>query len=119
MTLRVGDRSWRGPARAVLDAGEIADLLELRRRRHPVMVPLIMTAEGVAPWASRARLERFAAGKAILVIGEVEEVEPETRRPTCTGVPGPRGRPGLARRGFPPGLEGCRSDPAHAPLTDC
>ena len=37
------------------------------------MIRLLMTAEGVAPWASRARLERFAEGKAILVIGGVEE----------------------------------------------
>lgn len=69
VTVQVGDRTLTGVARAVQDAGEVADFLELRRRRRPVMVRLLMTAEGVAPWASRARLERFAAGKAILVIG--------------------------------------------------
>lgn len=69
VTLQVGDRTVAGVARPVLDAGEIADFLELRRRRHPVMIRLIMTTEGVAPWAGRERLERFAAGKAVLAIG--------------------------------------------------
>ena len=73
VTLQVRDRALRGLARPVLDPGEIADVLELRRRRRPVMIRLIMMAEGVSPWASRARLERFAAGKAMLVIEEIDE----------------------------------------------
>ena len=73
VTLQVGDRSLHGVARAVVEAGEIADLLELRRRRRPVMIRLIMMVEGVSPWASRARLERFAQGKAMLVVEVAQE----------------------------------------------
>ncbi len=72
VTLGVAGRVMTGLARPVLDAGEVADFLELRRRRHPVMIPLIMMTEGVPPWADRARLERFAAGKAILEIRAVD-----------------------------------------------
>lgn len=71
VTIQVGDRSVTGTARPVVDPAEIADFLELRRRRHPVMIRLIMMTEGVAPWAGRARLERFAEGKAVLVVTEV------------------------------------------------
>ncbi|WP_350339649.1 nitroreductase/quinone reductase family protein [Actinotalea lenta] len=78
VTLQVGDRTLTGVARPVLDRGEIADVLELRRRRHPVMIRLIMMTEGVAPWARRPRLERFAAGKAVLAIGAIEDAEPAT-----------------------------------------
>lgn len=68
VTLRVNGRELRGLATPVLDAAAVADVLEQRRRRHPLMIRLIMMTEGVAPWAGRARLERFAAGKAVLEI---------------------------------------------------
>ncbi|MCV2393694.1 nitroreductase family deazaflavin-dependent oxidoreductase [Actinotalea sp. M2MS4P-6] len=68
VTVQVRGRAQSGMARPVVETAEVADVLELRRRRHPVMIPLIMMLEGVPPWADRDRLERFAHGKTALAI---------------------------------------------------
>lgn len=68
VTVQVAGRASAGLATPVTDPASVADFLELRRRRHPVMIRLIMMSEGVAPWAGRARLERAARGKAVLAI---------------------------------------------------
>ncbi len=68
VTVHVSGRERAGLASPVTDVAAVADVLELRRRRHPVMIRLIMMMEGVAPWADRARLERFAEGKAALAV---------------------------------------------------
>ena len=66
--VQIGDRQIDGRAEAIVAPEPIADFLQLRRARHPVMLRLIMSLEGVPPWASRPSLERFAATKALLII---------------------------------------------------
>ncbi|NLT53035.1 MAG: nitroreductase family deazaflavin-dependent oxidoreductase [Actinomycetales bacterium] len=72
VTIRVRDRVLEGDGTPIVDAAGLADFLELRLQRHPVMMRMMLMAEGVPPWAARPRLERFAAGKAMLRIRVVE-----------------------------------------------
>jgi deazaflavin-dependent oxidoreductase (nitroreductase family) len=66
--VQIEDNCFEAVAEPVTDPARIADFLELRRRRHPIMIRLIMLFEGVSPWADRDRLESFARQKALIVV---------------------------------------------------
>src|SRR3990170_2559123 len=66
--VQIKDHQFEAVAEPVTDPVRIADFLELRRQRHPVMIRLIMLLEGVSPWANRGVLERFAREKALIAI---------------------------------------------------
>jgi deazaflavin-dependent oxidoreductase (nitroreductase family) len=67
--VQVGGREFAAAAEPVTDPGRIADFLELRLRRHPLMVRLIMhLADGLPLRFSRPDLERLAAGKALVIL---------------------------------------------------
>jgi len=66
--VQIADRVFEGQAEAVVAPGRIADFLELRIKRHPFMMRLLLLTEGLPPWAKRAGLERFAANKALVAI---------------------------------------------------
>lgn len=68
VVVQVAGRTIDGLAEAVVAPERIADFLQLRRARHPVMMRLVMASEGVPPWAGRRSLERVAAKKALLII---------------------------------------------------
>jgi len=66
--VQVGGQSVAAVAEPICDPERIADFLELRLRRHPVMIRLIMFAEGLPFRHSRADLEGFARDKAIAAL---------------------------------------------------
>lgn len=66
--VQIGDRRLEGVAEPVVAPDRIAEFFRLRLARHPVMMRLMMAADGVPPWASAAALERFAGTKALLII---------------------------------------------------
>jgi len=57
-----------GLAEPVTDAKRIADFLELRLKRHPLMIGALMRLEGLPLKHTRLDLERFAAQKAMAII---------------------------------------------------
>ena len=65
---RIGGQSFAAVAEPITDPVRIADFLELRLRRHPVMIRLIMLLEGLPFRHSRADLEEFARDKAIVAL---------------------------------------------------
>lgn len=69
---QIGDRRVAALAEPITDPARIAAFLELRRRRHPLMIRLIMLFEGVSPWTGRSRLEEFARGKALVALHSCE-----------------------------------------------
>jgi deazaflavin-dependent oxidoreductase (nitroreductase family) len=71
--VQLKDRQFEGLAEAITDAACIADFLELRLKRHPFLMRLMLLAEGLPPWANRAALERCAAKKAMLAIRPLEK----------------------------------------------
>jgi deazaflavin-dependent oxidoreductase (nitroreductase family) len=68
VTVRVGSRRFRGLAELITDPVRIADFLEVRLRRHPRMVGMMLRAEGLAAPPTRAQLEAYAANLTMVVI---------------------------------------------------
>jgi deazaflavin-dependent oxidoreductase (nitroreductase family) len=72
--LRIRDREFEAMAEPVTDPAGIADFIELRLRRHPVMVRLIMYLfDGMPLKVNRAELEQFCTEKAMVVLRPVKE----------------------------------------------
>ena len=65
--VQIKDRRFDGLAEPIVDSARIADLLQLRLHRHPIMMRLMLALEGQLRY-DREALERFAAGKAMVAI---------------------------------------------------
>ncbi len=67
--LRVGAKRVPGRAEIVTDAVRMADFLEVRLQRHPLMIGLIMQkAHGLPKHPNRAQLEALSAKEALVII---------------------------------------------------
>ena len=67
--VQVRTRQFDAVAEPVTDPARIADFLQLRLQRHPIMVRLIMHLfDGLPLRFSRADLERISNGKALLIL---------------------------------------------------
>ncbi len=64
----VGGKEFPARAEPITDPGKIADFLELRQRRHPGMIKILMRMEGLAFKHTREELEDFARQKAIVIL---------------------------------------------------
>jgi deazaflavin-dependent oxidoreductase (nitroreductase family) len=65
---QIKGESFAAVAEPITDPKRIADFLELRLRRHPAMIRLIMCAEGLPFRHSREDLEEFARNKAVVAL---------------------------------------------------
>ena len=67
--VQIGEREFDAIAEPVIDPTRIADFIELRLRRHPVMIHLIMHFFDGLPWRlNREELEAFCKEKAMVVL---------------------------------------------------
>ena len=66
--VQVKKDKFSGRAELVMDAGMIADFLEVRLERHPVMMKAIMQREGLLENYTRADLEHYAMKRAMVII---------------------------------------------------
>jgi deazaflavin-dependent oxidoreductase (nitroreductase family) len=67
--VRVGAKHFQGRAEIVTDPVRMADFIEIRLQRHPLMLGLILQkAHGLSKHPSRAELERIAASEALIII---------------------------------------------------
>lgn len=68
--VEVDVKGLRFPARAeaVTDPVRIADFLEYRLKRHPVMMRLMLPFQGLSPFAGRKDLEKAAAKSIAIAI---------------------------------------------------
>jgi deazaflavin-dependent oxidoreductase (nitroreductase family) len=67
--VQIQDRQFCATAEPVTDARRIADFIELRLRRHPLMVRLIMHLfDGLPLRFSRQQLEALCEGKALVIL---------------------------------------------------
>jgi deazaflavin-dependent oxidoreductase (nitroreductase family) len=72
--VQIRDREFDALAEPVTDPSRIADFIELRLRRHPVMIRLIMSLFDGLPWqVSRANLEEFCKEKALVILRPIKE----------------------------------------------
>ena len=73
--VRVKNRRFRGMAETVTDPARIANFLEIRLRRHPRMMGLLMQkAHGLPKHPSREQLFELAASEAMVIIQSLEEL---------------------------------------------
>lgn len=70
--VRVKSTEFAGIAEPVTDVLLVADFLELRLRRHPRMVGMILKSEGLPAQPTRAQLEDYARGLAMVIIRRSE-----------------------------------------------
>lgn len=69
VTVQLGRQRFAARSEPVTDPVRIADFIELRLQRHPRMIRLIMHFVDGLPWRfSRAELEAFCAGKALVIL---------------------------------------------------
>jgi deazaflavin-dependent oxidoreductase (nitroreductase family) len=72
--VQIRDRVFEALAEPVTDPVRIADFLELRLRRHPIMIRLIMHLfDGLPLRWNRADLEKFGGQKALVILRPVRE----------------------------------------------
>jgi len=65
--VQIGGQSQRGLAEPITDPARTADFLELRLKRHPLMIRLMLLSHGLVG-ADRAQLEQLAARLALVAI---------------------------------------------------
>lgn len=67
--LRVGSDNVHGKAEIVTDPARMADFIEVRLQRHPLMIGLIMQkAHGLSRHPSREQLEKLAENEALVIV---------------------------------------------------
>lgn len=67
--VQIGEREFDLTAEPVTDPARIADFIELRLRRHPLMIRLIMHFFDGLPWRiNRSELEEFCQHKAMVIL---------------------------------------------------
>jgi len=73
--VRVKNRQFEGAAEPVTDPSRVADFLETRLKRHPLMMGLLMQKiHGLPKHPSRRQLEELAASEALVVITPQEKI---------------------------------------------
>jgi hypothetical protein len=66
--VQIEDEQFETDAEPITDPARIADFLELRLKRHPIMMKLMLAVEGLPLRFDRAALKRFAARKALVAL---------------------------------------------------
>ena len=70
--VQIQDHCFRAIAEPVTDPVRIADFFESRLKRYPRMMKVLMRIEGLPANHTRMDLEAFAAGKAMVVIRQIQ-----------------------------------------------
>jgi deazaflavin-dependent oxidoreductase (nitroreductase family) len=77
VAVQVRDQEFNAMAEPVTDPLRIADFIELRLRRHPIMIRLIMHLfDGLPVRYTRAELEEFCKEKALVILHPDREIIP-------------------------------------------
>ena len=66
--VKVGSHRFRGCADLITDPLQVADFLEERMKRHPLMTAAVMRAEGMGTTPSREQLEEYAKRRTLVAI---------------------------------------------------
>jgi deazaflavin-dependent oxidoreductase (nitroreductase family) len=67
--VQIKNTEFDAMAEPVTDNRRVTDFIELRVKRHPVLLRLIMLmADGLPPWFTREQLERYCANRAVVIL---------------------------------------------------
>ena len=73
--VRVGDRQFSTRAELITDPAQVADFLELRMRRHPRFMRVMLRLEGLPNGSTRGDLEKLAERLAIVRLPVVRKIQ--------------------------------------------
>jgi deazaflavin-dependent oxidoreductase (nitroreductase family) len=72
--VQIGKREFDAIAEAVIETARVADFIELRVKRHPIMLRLIMfVADGLPPNFTRAQLEKYCLNRTMVIMHPIQE----------------------------------------------
>lgn len=66
--VEVGGQHFPASAQPITDAQQIADFLEIRIRKRPIMIKALMILEGLPPNYTRADLEKISSQKVMVAL---------------------------------------------------
>ncbi len=66
--VQIKERHFHAQAEAVTDPQRVTDFLRLRLKRHPIMIGLIMRLDGLPLRFTASDFERYAAGRALVIL---------------------------------------------------
>ena len=70
--VEVGSHRFRGCVDLISDPLQVADFLEERMKRHPLITAAVMRAEGIGSKPSREQLEEYAKKRTLVAINPVD-----------------------------------------------
>jgi deazaflavin-dependent oxidoreductase (nitroreductase family) len=71
--VRVGAKHFQGTAEVITDPSKFADFMEVRLKRHPLMIGLIMEkTHGLPRYPSREQLEGLAKEEAFVIVHPIK-----------------------------------------------
>lgn len=73
--LEVGSRRYRGYANLISNPIQVADFLELRQKRHPMLTAVLMQAEGIGSKPTREQLEEYAMKRTLVTITQLMKMK--------------------------------------------
>jgi deazaflavin-dependent oxidoreductase (nitroreductase family) len=73
--LEIGPQHFKATAEPISDPCQIADILEVRYRRHPRLIGLILRADGVPVPPNRTALEAYASTLTMVAIRDKRPVD--------------------------------------------
>ena len=79
--LQIKGQKFEGLAEPITDPERIADFLEMRLQKHPIMVRMIITIAGQPLRYNRSDLVRYATSRTMVTIHPLE-----TREDNCPGI---------------------------------
>jgi len=78
--VQIREREFDADAEPVIDPIRIANFIELRLKRHPVMIRIIITLfDGLPLRFTRTDLEKFCQKKAMAILSPVKDQDPNQR----------------------------------------
>lgn len=70
--VQINKREFDATAEPVTDNQKVTDFIELRVKRHPILLRVIMfVADGLVPWFTRRQLECYCANRAMVILHPV------------------------------------------------
>ena len=70
--VRIKAEYYQATAEPITDPTRVADFLEFRLKKHPLMIGLIMSREGIPKNPTRSDLEKHAKNKALVEITAIK-----------------------------------------------
>ncbi len=70
--IQVGNQTFNVSAEIKTDTESVADFLELRFKRHPLMIRAMLITHGLPSWAGRKQLEKLADNLAVIILRPIK-----------------------------------------------